>query len=154
LGFPLTGPELEFSHRFLAAYRLRSAHRAPGQMPFRRRRNSGIDQLKRADPPPGWHSIEYRLTSRCGGRAAVAWVPAGVEPRAAISKALGVAEDAITLKESPWQKHSEERSTPAPSAAPLNFAAMLQDEPADVGQLLIAPIFLGMPGAGAHSALN
>jgi hypothetical protein len=62
-----------------------------------------------------------------------------------------VAEDAIALKESPWQKPPEEQGTRVPWVAPLNFAAMLQDEPADVGQLLIASIFLGKPGAGAGS---
>jgi hypothetical protein len=46
---------------------------------------------------------------------------------------------------------SMSRSRPRRGVTPLNFASMLQDEPADVGQLLIAPIFLGKPGAGARS---
>ena len=59
--------------------------------------------LKRG-PPADWRLAEYRHTSRRGGRPAVAWVPAGIEPRAAIAKTLGEAEAAIALKESPWQK--------------------------------------------------
>jgi hypothetical protein len=41
-----------------------------------------------------------------------------------------------------------------PWVASLNFASLLQDEPADPGQLLLAPIFLGKPDTGARSALN
>jgi len=38
--------------------------------------------------------------------------------------------------------------------APLNLAAMLRDEPADIGQLLIASHFLGKPGSGAQPTLT
>jgi hypothetical protein len=112
-----------------------------------------VSEILRRGPPEGWHQVEYRLASRRGGRASVAWLPDGAEPRAAIVKALALPEDAVELKRSPWRRPSlgEERSTSMPWVAPLNFAAMLQDEPADVGQLLIAPIFLGKPGAGACS---
>jgi len=106
-----------------------------------------VSEILKRGPPEGWGQIEYRLASRRGGRASVVWVPDVAEPRAAIAKALRVEDDAIALKESPWPKHSEERSTPVPWVAPLNFASRLQDEPADVGLLLIAPIFLGKAGA-------
>ena len=56
-----------------------------------------VSEILKRGPPEGWSKVEYRLVSRRGGRASVAWVPVGVEPRAAIAKALGVAEDAIAV---------------------------------------------------------
>jgi hypothetical protein len=48
-------------------------------------------------PPPGWTQVEYRLTSRRGGRASTAWVSEGIEPARAIASALGLTEAEIVV---------------------------------------------------------
>ena len=46
------------------------------------------------------------------------------------------------------------RSRPRRGVAPLNFAAMLQEDPPDVSQLLIAPSFLGKLAASERPPPN
>jgi hypothetical protein len=50
-----------------------------------------------ADPPTGWSRVEYRLASRRGGRASVAWVPGAAQPSGAIARALGRSETEISI---------------------------------------------------------
>jgi hypothetical protein len=54
-------------------------------------------------PPEVWSRVEYRLASRRGGRASVAWVPEAVDPSLAISEALGVKEAEIVICGAPHQ---------------------------------------------------
>jgi hypothetical protein len=62
-------------------------------------------------PSEGWSRVEYRLVSRRGGRASVGWVPEAVDPRLAISEALGVKEAEVVIagapspepKPDPWE---------------------------------------------------
>jgi hypothetical protein len=56
-----------------------------------------IAELLKADPPAGWQRVEYRLASRRGGRAPVAWVPDAAQPTAAIARALGLSEDEVVV---------------------------------------------------------
>jgi hypothetical protein len=59
----------------------------------------GAARIIQAGPPDGWNLVEYRLASRRGGRASVAWVPSPVGPSRAIAKALGVTEAEIVFSD-------------------------------------------------------
>jgi hypothetical protein len=48
-----------------------------------------VSEILKLGPPEGWHRAEYRVASRRGGKAAVAWIPDGTEPLQAIAAALG-----------------------------------------------------------------
>jgi hypothetical protein len=87
---------------------------------------STVAKILAHGPPDGWRSAVYRLRARRGGKNAVAWVPPGHEPCAAIAAALSVpptdiivlAQEAVTAPppaKSPWIK-------------PLSFVALLGPE--------------------------
>jgi hypothetical protein len=97
-------------------------------------------------PPHGWAKAEYRLTSRRGGRASVAWIPPGVSQVSAIAKVLGVPESTVALRRpvlpqprlQPWIKS-------------LSFAAMLRPDEGTPRELL-TPAILDDPEPPIPSA--
>jgi hypothetical protein len=56
-----------------------------------------IAALLKCGPPRGWSCVEYRLASRRGGRASVAWLPEASQPVEAIARALGRSEVEIVI---------------------------------------------------------